>query len=291
MADAIEQQATATVAQKKEPKLYSNSDAINQLYDAQKQAKAAELGAAYEQSRSNYQAAADKIPEQYQTQANDLAVQYERNKRNFNEQAARSGINTGASSQAELAQNAAWLRNYGNLRNAQTAAETEAQRNLNDLYNQYQMNLNAANAQIEAQRGAAQIDELNQQYARDKAQAEALAQYGDFSGYGALFGEDAAANMANIWAQQNPDIAYIVGKITGDQRNNIKRGRPINEGLDENGVRIKGTGGVGGGGNGQALADIIRSQANSMVNGTNGSEANTISSDARDAWVNYANTL
>ena len=257
MADELEKQETA---QKPTAKLYSNTDAINALYDAQRQARAAELQASYEQNRSNYQAAADRIPEQYQTQANDLAVQYERNKRNFNEQAARSGVNTGASSQAELAQNAAWLRNYGNLRNAQTAAQTEAQRNLNDLYNQYQYNLNAANAQLEAQRGAAQIDELNQQYARDKAQAEALANYGDFSDYGALYGDEAAENMANIWAQQNPDIAYIVGRITKDQRDNIKANRPINDGLDENGVRVRATGGGGVGGSGTTLADTLRNQ-------------------------------
>ena len=248
-------------------KLYSNEDAINQLYDAQRQARAAELGAAYEQSRSNYQAAADKLPGQYQANANDLAVQYERNKRNFNEQALSSGVNTGAGSQAELAQNAAWLRNYGNLRNEQTAAETEAQRQLNDLYNQYQANVNAANAQIDAQRGAALIDERNQQYNRDLAQAQALAQYGDFSGYRAVYGDEAAANMENIWAQQNPDIAYIVGKITKDQRDNIKRGRPINDGLDGNGVRIKGTG--GGGGTGQTLADTMRIEAQQLLNRSN----------------------
>lgn len=258
MADELEKQETA---QKPTAKLYSNTDAINALYDAQRQAKAAELQASYEQNRSNYQAAADKLPQQYQTQANDLSTQYERNKRNFNEQAVRSGVNTGAASQAELAQNAAWLKNYGNLRQAETNAQTEAQRQLNDLYAQYQINQNAANAQLDAQRGAALIDEMNQQYARDKAQAETLANYGDFSGYGAIYGDEAAQNMANIWAQQNPDVAYITGKITKDQRDNIKSGRPINDGLDENGKRIKPVGG-GGSSGGQALADIIRGQAN-----------------------------
>lgn len=256
MADELEKQETA---QKPTAKLYSNTDAINALYDAQRQAKAAELQASYEQNRSNYQAAADKLPQQYQTQANDLSTQYERNKRNFNEQAVRSGVNTGAASQAELAQNAAWLKNYGNLRQAETNAQTEAQRQLNDLYAQYQINQNAANAQLDAQRGAALIDEMNQQYARDKAQAETLANYGDFSGYGAIYGEDAAKNMANIWAQQNPDVAYITGKITKDQRDNIKAGRPINDGLDANGKRIKPVGG-GGGGGGAALADIVRNE-------------------------------
>lgn len=280
MADELEKQETA---QKPTAKLYSNTDAINALYDAQRQAKAAELQASYEQNRSNYQAAADKLPQQYQTQANDLSTQYERNKRNFNEQAVRSGVNTGAASQAELAQNAAWLKNYGNLRQAETNAQTEAQRQLNDLYAQYQINQNAANAQLDAQRGAALIDEMNQQYARDKAQAETLANYGDFSGYGAIYGEDAAKNMANIWAQQNPDVAYITGKITKDQRDNIKSGRPINDGLDANGKRIKPVGGGGGNSGGRALSDLVRDQAArdvTTVYGNNWGDA------ARSAYTN-----
>lgn len=260
MADELEKQETAEAA-KNTAKLYSNTDAINSLYDAQRQAKAAELQASYEQNRSNYQAAADKLPQQYQTQANDLATQYERNKRNFNEQAVRSGVNTGAASQAELAQNAAWLKNYGALRQNETNAQTEAQRQLNDLYNQYQINLNAANSQVDAQRGAALIDEMNQQYNRDLAQAQNLANYGDFSGYAAVYGDDAAKGMEQIWQQQNPDVAYITGKITRDQRDNIKAGRPINDGLDENGNRIVPLRSGGGGGWTPSMADLMREQA------------------------------
>lgn len=265
MADELEKQETAEAA-KNTAKLYSNTDAINSLYDAQRQAKAAELQASYEQNRSNYQAAADKLPQQYQTQANDLATQYERNKRNFNEQAVRSGVNTGAASQAELAQNAAWLKNYGALRQNETNAQTEAQRQLNDLYNQYQINLNAANSQVDAQRGAALIDEMNQQYNRDLAQAQNLANYGDFSGYAAVYGDDAAKGMEQIWQQQNPDVAYITGKITKDQRDNIKAGRPINDGLDENGKRVVPLRSGGSGGGTASMSDIIRNQLGEMKN-------------------------
>ena len=229
------------------PKSYSNTDAINALYDAQRAQKAADLEAAYNQNRSNAQAAADRLPQQYQQQANDLAVQYERNKRNFNERANMTGINTGAGAQAELASNAAWLRNYGTLRQAENNAQTEAQRRLDDLYATYTANLNAANAGVDAQRAAALIDENRQQYARDLDQAKDMAAYGDFSGYGRVYGDEAAQNMANVWAQQNPDLAYIIGRITAAQRDNIKNNRPINDGLDENGNRIA-TASSGGGG-------------------------------------------
>lgn len=251
-------------------KSYSNTEAINALYDAQRAQKAADLEAAYNQNRSNYQAAADRLPQQYQQQANDLAVQYERNKRNFNERANMSGINTGAGAQAELASNAAWLRNYGNLRQAENNAQTEAQRRLDDLYATYTANINAANAGVDAQRAAALIDENRQQYARDLDQAKEMAQYGDFGGYGRIYGDDTARNMADVWAQQNPDVAYIVGRITKDQRDNIKAGRPINDGLDENGVRIAGSGGGGGGGGwGGSMSDSIRQQlAQGVASGT-----------------------
>ena len=45
-------------------------------------------------------------------------MQYERNRRNFNQQAAGSGLNTGTASQAALAQNSTWQTDYGNLRTA-----------------------------------------------------------------------------------------------------------------------------------------------------------------------------
>lgn len=110
---------------------------INQMYDAQKQAQLAGLQSAYELNRSNMQAAADKIPQTYQQQANDLNAQYEKNKRNFNQQAAVNGLNTGTASQAELAQNNVYLRDYGAMRTAEANAATEAQRGLVDLETKY----------------------------------------------------------------------------------------------------------------------------------------------------------
>ena len=76
-------------------------------------------------------------------------------------------------------------------------------------------------------------------------EAAAMAQYGDFSGYAALYGQEAAQSMLASWAAQNPQLAFMQGAITEGQFQNLQAGRPMNEGLDEDGNPI---GGMLGGG-------------------------------------------
>lgn len=192
-------------------------DAINKMYDAQQAARESELKSAYDQSLSAYKAAQDKIAPQYQASANDLATQYERNRRNFNQQAIGNGINTGAGSQAALAQNNEYLRAFGNLRASESEALAESERKAADLKAQYESSLAASKAQNEYNRSGAVLDEHNAGYQRDLQQAQILAEYGDFSGYANLYGKEQADAMFMLWAAQNPDFAFNSGKITRDQ--------------------------------------------------------------------------
>ena len=146
---------------------YSTSgqgQAINDLYDAKKQSQLTQLESAYQASKSEAEAARDKLPGQYQQQANDLSAQYERNRRNFNIQAAGAGLNTGTASQAALAQNSAYQRDMGNLRTAQADAMTEADRGIAELERQYQANVSSAIADNDYQRAQALLNgSMNQQ--------------------------------------------------------------------------------------------------------------------------------
>lgn len=265
LVDEYNRSTAATSAPATAPSLTSASttqdrvNEINRMYDAQQQARQNELQTAYDISRSEMQAAADKIAPQFQTQANANAVDWERQRRNFLEGANMNGINTGASSQAQLAMMGQQQKTANNIRMAQANAQTEADRQMANLTAQYQADIRSALANNDYQRAAALLDEYNNGYQRDLETAKVLAGYGDFSGYEAVYGKDTANGMADIWYQQNPDVAYITGKITKDQRDNIKEGRPINDGLDENGKRIQSVGG-GGGSGGQALSDILRNQ-------------------------------
>ena len=199
---------------------YSTSgqgQAINDLYDAKKQSQLTQLESAYQASRAEAEAARDKLPGQYRQQANDLAAQYERNRRNFNLQAEASGLNTGAASQAALAQNSAYQRDMGALRTAQADAMTEADRGIAELERQYQANVSSAIADNDYQRAQALLNEYNNGYTRDLNTAKTLAAYGDFSGYAGLYGQDTANNMAALWKAQNPELAYNTGRMSAEE--------------------------------------------------------------------------
>lgn len=144
-------------------------------------------------------------------------MQYERNRRNFNQQAAGSGLNTGTASQAALAQNSTWQRDYGNLRTAEADALTEADRQMAALETQYKSAVAQAIAENDYNRAKALMDEYGNQENRDAAMAKTLASYGDFSGYAKLYGDDVANNMAQYWIYSNPQLAYSMGKISADE--------------------------------------------------------------------------
>ncbi len=199
----------------------ARTDAINQIYDAQRKAREEELKAAYDKSMSDYEAARDKIAPEYQKQANDLSVQYERNRQNFNNQAAATGINSGVASQAALARGGEYQRDFGNLRTAEANATAEADRQMANLTAEYQANIRAALADNDYKKAQALLDEYNNGYQRDLKNAQILAEFGDFSGFLNLYGEDQAKNMEAVWRAQNPELAasldYAAGKIDANQ--------------------------------------------------------------------------
>lgn len=212
--------------------------AINQMYDAQRAAREAELKNAYEQSMSAYQEAQGKIAPEYQQKANDLGVQYERQRHNFWNQAAASGINTGVSAQESLARGGEYQRDFGALRTSEAEQQAAVERQMADRKAQYQNDVAAALAENDYQRAGALLDEYNNGYSRDLENAKLLASYGDFTFFENLYGKDRANNMFLLWASQNPDLAHNTGRITDDQFRNIKAGKSMNDGLDENGKRI-----------------------------------------------------
>lgn len=200
---------------------------INKIYDAQKEAQLGQLKTSYDQNVSEYKNAQNKLAPAYQVKANDLGVQYERNRRNFNQQAAGNGLNTGAGSQAALAQRSQYLRAFGNLRASEAEENAEYDRKLADLLTAYNTNVNTTGAQLEGNRNEALLNEYNNQYQKDLQKAQALAQFGDFSGYAAIYGDAAAKNMTKVWNFQNPEAAYNLGRISADEYYSITGAYPV----------------------------------------------------------------
>ncbi len=238
----------------------ARTDAINQIYDAQRKAREEELKAAYDRSMSDYQAARDKIAPEYQKQANDLSVQYERNRQNFNNQAAATGINSGTASQAALARGGEYQRDFGNLRTAEANATAEADRQMANLTAEYQANIRAALADNDYKKAQALLDEYNNGYQRDLKNAQILAEFGDFSAFANLYGADQAKNMEAVWRAQNPVLAasldYAAGKIDADQYYQLTGTYPAG---------YIPAGGLGGGGSTMSASDNIRQELASMA--------------------------
>ena len=194
-----------------------NRQRIADMYDAQINAQRAALQEQGSQALSDAISNREKIADTYNAQRNAASVDWERQRRNFLEGAATSGINTGSRSQAELSMNSMYQRTQTALGNAQAQAETEANRNIADIKRSTQASINEAIAKNDYQKAAALLDEYNAQYNRAVERAEALGQYGDFSGYAALYGDAAAAQMRYTWIMSNPEIALATGQITQQQ--------------------------------------------------------------------------
>lgn len=240
---------------------------INRMYDANRNAQTTALQEAGDQALSDAQANRDKIAGNYHTAMNQSAVNWERMRRNFLEGANMSGVNTGANSQSQLHMMGEQQKAQTNLAGQQAAATAEADRNIADIRRNTQARINEAISKNDYQRAAALLDEYNTMYNRAITRAETLSKYGDFSGYASIYGAEEAQRMANNWYAQDPNLAYMMGAITTDQRDNLLHNRPINDGLDENGVRVApASGGSGGGGWGGSMSDVMRSELGQLLN-------------------------
>jgi len=204
-----------------------SANQINNLYDKQLAATNQGLKATYDQNLSNATAARDKLAPQYQTQANSLAAAYQRNRRNANLAAMTSGLANGTQQQVQNAMRNQYTANYGALRGEQAGAITEANRNIANLQQTYQNNLAQAQLENENKRAAELIKDQNTQQEWYANQAKNLANYGDFSGYASLYGQQTADAMRNVWIAQNPELAYRTGAITAAKYKQMTGKNPI----------------------------------------------------------------
>ena len=158
-----------TTIQKPDATVADYTNEINAMYDAQRQQQTQNLENAYNQNLSTLQQSKEQIAPTYFNQGNDLATQYERTRRNNNMRADMNGLNTGAASQMDLAQQSNYLSSYGQIRAAQANAERQADRQIADLELNYKSAVAQALADNDYQRAAALLSEYKR---RDEAAKE-----------------------------------------------------------------------------------------------------------------------
>ena len=199
---------TNTVTPNTLPSATSQADYINSLYSASQNANLAALKTAYDNNTATVDAQASKIPGIYHDSENQVAANNAQQTQKMNEYFAANGLNTGASGQAQLAQNTTAQKSIGTLENAKATALNDVETQRTTLATQYQNAIAEAIASNNYQKAQALYDEavrvdnsivstainqaqLNYQaatdsYNRTAAQADTLGNYGNFSGYSAL---------------------------------------------------------------------------------------------------------
>lgn len=322
------------------PTYQAQTDAVNDTYAKALEANKQALQNAYELNRAQQERTMGDIPRSYQSAANDVAAQYEKQRMAFNEQANANGINSGAGSQVQLAQNSAYQNNMAQVRTAEADAIAQAKFKLSDLETSYRNSISEAVANNEYQKAVdllaeqraqaqsivsvaqAQADENYRGYqsqleretttfTRSQQQAELLAQYGDFSGYASLYGQEVADSMKQAWIASNPDLAYNTGAIDAARYKEITGKNPP-------GVKSSGGGkymGTGGGspststtvtldelkaaGSGMSAGDLakeIKSNNIKVVNSNNkpvdtSTASKAVASTSVDAFNRYYDTI
>lgn len=167
-------------------------DKINQMYDSQLTSQKEQLKTDYETTLSNMdaqQAAAQKALNQ---KIRDTRVDSQKAAVNDAEYYAAAGLSSGAKAQARLSRENQLLANLSTLRAAQQESDAEVERQRTLLAKEYASAIQQAQSANDLARAQALYDEAKsadaQLLAKQEAAANLMAQTGDYSRIGALYG-------------------------------------------------------------------------------------------------------
>lgn len=132
---------------------------LNEMYDAKLERERKALEDAYNANVTAIQQSAAGIPQSYQTAANQTAGQAAVQRAAFQEQAAASGLNSGAVGQAALAQSNMLLSRLSSIRQAEAEAMKEIEAQRAALSREYQKQVAEAVAANETERAKALFEE------------------------------------------------------------------------------------------------------------------------------------
>ena len=149
---------------------------LKEQYAAQKEQELSQLKNAYSKNLQAIGEKSDAIPAQYEAAKNETAVQNAIAKKNFNEQAAATGLNSGARGQAELARSNAYMSALSNLNRSEAEAKQALERDKVSLQTDYENAIAAQAAANEAALQSALYQEMiRQQNAKYQADRDAVA--------------------------------------------------------------------------------------------------------------------
>ena len=190
---------------------------INQTFDSTLNTQKQGLQDAFNQNMGLQQQQGQDIQKAYTTASQDWQTQEARNRRGMDSFAEARGLNYQPGSQQALQLNRARQSGLGKIEQQRAVALQENQRQIELTKTNYQNQVQRALADNDYKRAAALLDDYNNQNNWLEKNAAALAAYGEFGGFGLLYGDDTAKGMKNNWVAQNPDLAYNTGAIDAER--------------------------------------------------------------------------
>lgn len=170
----------------------TNEERINQIYDSQFAAQREQLAADYEAANADLDEQRAKNQKATDTNLNAAAVQAKKAAVSNAEYYNAAGLSSGARAQARLAQENQLQANLTALRTAQQEADAQIERQRGLLAKEYASAIRQAQAENDLARAQALYQEAQNAdaklLAKQEGAATLLAQTGDFSGYGSLYG-------------------------------------------------------------------------------------------------------
>ena len=207
----------ATLKEQYEANRAQSQGNVNSIYDNALNTQKSSLQNAYNNSMQVQNQAAADTQNLYAGANQGLARQSAQTQRSMDQFADVRNLNRQAGSQQALSLGLA-SRNAANAMAArQNQAMAEAERQKAMATTNYNNQVQQALANNDYRRAAALLDDYNNQAARMEKDAAILASFGDFSGYGQLYGDSTANSMRDLWLAQNPDIAYRTGAIDANR--------------------------------------------------------------------------
>jgi hypothetical protein len=189
---------------------------LSRLYDAQTQAQKAALESAYQQNLNTLQAQRAQVPQQYETARNQAAAQSEVERQRWNEYAAATGLNAGASGQAQLSFSNLLQSNLANINRAQADALAQLDLQVAQLQTQYKNDV--AKAIAEGDFAKAQALYNNYQAERDRMiqQQQYVSNLAyNYATLDRLRENDAYSRESNEY-ERNYSIALTAAQSSGD---------------------------------------------------------------------------
>lgn len=238
----------------------SHWDQMRNLYQQQYDEQTAANNAAYEaaaaRAREVNQQNIEALNKGYQGTNRQLYRDYMNHQRTLPQEMAARGYSGGLSESAGLRLRNSYEEGLNENERARLGQVSTFDNNLAQQLYEAQATATAANQQANQQRLSYLTALQEQQYQDQQQRAATLASAGDFSGYRDLgYSDDQITYLQDIWARQNPALAYSLGKISAGTYYQLTGAYP--PGYSTGSTRSSGGGGggssgggSGGGGNG-----------------------------------------